>query len=84
MGVLVSARAGQGALESAAGASPWNELLCPATFSSCVQLIRCRGPRERVMGFLQGSDLSDGWGKQGSRGLLGIGKSVAEMTNMEI
>lgn len=41
-------------------------------------------PRERVTGFPQGSDLSDGWGKPGSRSLLGIGKSVVEMTNTEI
>lgn len=80
----MSARAGQGPLGSAAGAPPWSELLCPVTFSSCVQLIRCRVPRERVTGFPQGSDLSDGWGKPGSRSLLGIGKSVVEMTNTEI
>lgn len=80
----MSTRVGQGALGSAAGASPWNELLCPATFSSCVQLIRCRGPREQVTGFLQGSDLSDGWGIPGSRSLSGIGKSIVETTNMEV
>ena len=57
----------------AAGTSAWNELLCPVTSSTCVKLLRGRAPRERVVGFLQGWDLSHSWGKQGSRSLLGIG-----------
>ena len=63
-------------LRPAAGTSAWNELLCPVTCpvtSTCVKLLRGRAPREQVVGFLQGWDLSHSWGKQGSRSLLGIG-----------
>ena len=47
-------------LRPAAGTSAWNELLCPVTFSICVQLLRCRAPTEWAMRFLQGWDLSCG------------------------
>lgn len=71
-------------LRPAAGTPAWNKLLCPVTFFTCVQLLRCRAPRERAMGFLQGWDLSHGWGKKGSRSLLGVGQSLAEMTNTKM
>lgn len=76
----VPLRAG-GPQRPAAGAFPGNELFRPVTFSSHAQLLRCRGRKEQVAGFIQGWDLSDGWGKQGSRSLLGIGKNVAKMAN---
>lgn len=68
-------------------ASSWSissGMNCPVTLSSHVQLLRCRGQREQAMGFMQGWDLSDGWGRQGSRSLLGTGESVAEMTSIRI
>lgn len=66
MGVLLSAEASTWGISSGRN---WD-------ISSHAQLLRCRGRREQVVGLTQGWDVSGGWGKQGSRSLLGIARML--------
>lgn len=69
MGVLLSAEASIGSISSGRNCSTQN-------IFQLFSVAQCRGRREPVVGFTQGWDVSGGQGKQGSRSLVGMARTL--------